>query len=71
MTRSKSYTSDHRNQLHRAFLDGIPLHCPECGAALDRRAVPPRKDVSYVRERLWVSCPACQRTTVLDRREPR
>lgn len=57
--------------LHEAFLEGRDLRCPECGSELDRRAVPPRRDVSYVRERLWVSCPRCHRTTVLDRREPR
>lgn len=42
--------------------------CPSCGVRLDERAVPPRKDVSYVRNRLWLVCPSCRRSTVVDRR---
>ena len=71
MPHSEPYEDAHHRALHEAYMDGEALRCPECGSELDRRAVPPRKDVSYVRERLWVSCPRCHRSTVLDRREPR
>ncbi|HSW29496.1 MAG TPA: hypothetical protein VLH75_08455 [Longimicrobiales bacterium] len=53
-----------------AALDaGRPLTCPRCATLLDRRPVPPRRDVSYVRDRLWLVCPLCQATGFLDRRE--
>ena len=71
MTPPEPYDPTAHRALHAAFLDGESLNCPVCDVALDRRSVPPRRDVSYVRERLWVSCPRCHRTTVLDQREPR
>jgi hypothetical protein len=55
--------------LAAAMDEGRPLTCPRCGTALDRRPVPPRRDVSYVRDRLWLVCPQCHATGVLDRRE--
>lgn len=71
MTRPERFDDAQRRALHAAFMDGEALRCPVCDLPLDRRKVPPRPDVSYVRDRLWVSCPRCHRTTVLDRREPR
>ena len=35
---------------------------------MDARLVPPRSDVAYVRDRVWLACPACGRTLVIDRR---
>jgi hypothetical protein len=64
-----SYSYEDRRKLRRAFVSGGPLICPACGVDLDRRPVRPRTDVSYVRERLWVSCPRCHASAVLDRRE--
>jgi len=46
---------------------GEALRCPLCRGPLDERAVPPRADVSYVRDRIWLVCTACARTAVLDR----
>jgi endogenous inhibitor of DNA gyrase (YacG/DUF329 family) len=63
------YTDDEIHLLGAALAEGAPLKCPRCGAPLDRRPVPPRRDVSYVRDRLWLVCPGCHRTVVLDRRE--
>ena len=71
MTRQEPYEDAQHRALHAAFVEGRALLCPVCGSGLDRRPVPPRPDVSYVRERLWVSCPRCHLGTVLDRREPR
>lgn len=48
---------------------GRPLACPRCSAVLDRRIVPPRRDVSYVRDRVWLVCPSCHATGFLDRSE--
>jgi ribosomal protein S27AE len=63
------YTDDEIRLLGAALAEGSPPECPRCGATLDRRPVPPRRDVSYVRDRLWLVCPRCHRTVVLDRRE--
>ena len=71
MTRPERYTDTEHAALRGAFLNDGPLECPSGHGPLDRRPVPPRSDVSYVQERLWVSCPVCHRSTVLDRREPR
>lgn len=44
-----------------------PPTCPHCQSTLERREVPPRGDVSYVRERVWLLCGGCGRSAVLDR----
>lgn len=64
-----TYTLEERRSLRRALVSGEPLLCPACGTFLDRREVPPRADVSYVRDRVWVVCPECHGSAVLDRRE--
>lgn len=64
-----SYTDDEIRRLGATMATGSPLACPRCGVALDRRMVPPRSDVSYVRDRIWLVCPRCHRSVVLDRRE--
>lgn len=66
-----SYSGEEHRRLRRSFLLGERLECPRCRVELDRRAVPPRPDVSYVRNRLWVSCSRCHATAVLDEREAR
>jgi len=67
--KQQSFTGEEARQLTGTLLAGRPLMCPRCGVPLDRIPVPPRRDVSYVRDRLWVVCPRCHRTAVLDRRE--
>ncbi|MDX1566575.1 MAG: hypothetical protein R3223_02170 [Longimicrobiales bacterium] len=42
------------------------IDCPHCGAPLDQREVPPRPDVSYVRERIWLLCGNCDRSAIID-----
>ncbi len=63
------FTQDELRALAAALGGGRPLTCPRCATPLDRRPVPPRRDVPYVRDRLWLVCPACHSTGVLDRRE--
>lgn len=41
--------------------------CPKCLVDMDIRRIPPRGDVSYVRDRAWLTCPTCGRTAVVDR----
>ena len=57
--------------LQKRFLKGETLSCPGCDVAMDVQAVPARTDVSYVRDRVWATCPECHRGAILDRREAR
>lgn len=68
-TMPEPFTHDEVRRLGAALDGGRPLLCPRCSVPLDRRAIPPRKDVSYVRDRVWVVCARCHRTAVLDLRE--
>ncbi|MDX1495173.1 MAG: hypothetical protein R3253_13985 [Longimicrobiales bacterium] len=64
------FTEGERRALGAALRAGEALLCPRCATRLDQRPVPPRTDVSYVRDRAWVSCPSCHRSAVLDRKQP-
>lgn len=68
---SKSFDSAEVEALGTALRKGSQLVCPRCDVPLDRRAVLPRPEVSYVRDRIWLVCPSCHRTAVLDRRDGR
>ena len=48
---------------------GAAPECPRCGESMTLRTVPPREEVAYVRDRIWVTCPACRRNAVVDRRD--
>lgn len=71
MTSPRKFSAEARDSLRERFRAGDELLCPDCKVLLDRRPVPPRSDVSYVRDRLVVTCPVCHGHLVLDRREPR
>lgn len=67
----ESYSAEEARALAAALDGGRPLLCPRCATPLDRRPVPTRRDVPYVRDRIWLVCPRCHSTGVLDRRETR
>lgn len=67
----ESFTHEEIHALAEGAGAGGVLDCPRCAVPLDRRSIPPRRDVSYVRDRLWLVCPACHRTAVVDLREHR
>lgn len=64
------FEEEERRALGTALRSGGALECPRCGTELDRREVLPRPDVSYVRDRVWVTCPSCHRSAVIDRKQP-
>ena len=68
MKTSERFSPEEERRLAQALREGAVPDCPRCGAALDEWPIPPRSDVSYVRDRIWLVCPACHRTAVLDRR---
>lgn len=62
---------EHRHLIAEAVRSGRSPTCPLCSGALDEWPMPPRKDVSYVRDRVWLVCGPCSRSVVVDRHEPR
>lgn len=40
--------------------------CPACGTAVSWHRLPRPDGVAYVRNRVWVFCPGCKRTAILD-----
>lgn len=63
-----NYTREEERQLAAELRAGGAPLCPRCGAGLEARRVPPKKDLPYVRDRTWFVCPGCGRSLVLDRR---
>jgi transcription elongation factor Elf1 len=53
--------------LRKRLNEGSPLDCPRCGTLLRMTPVPPRSDVSYVRNRALLTCGSCGLRIVLDR----
>jgi len=60
------YTAEERRALAGALRSGRSLECPVCGAAVRTMRLPPASRVAYVRSRVRVQCPVCDRTAVLD-----
>lgn len=67
---SRPFSHEAVRRLGEAVRAGDAVSCPECATPLDSRRVPPRPDVSYVRDRVWLVCPSCHRTAVVDRKAP-
>jgi hypothetical protein len=53
--------------IRAALTGGSDLSCPRCGGLFDRTDIPPRNDVPYVRDRLWLICTTCDAGLVMDR----
>ncbi len=54
-------------QIRAALSTGSEPSCPRCERHFDRTDVPPRPDVPYVRDRIWLICAACGAGLVMDR----
>jgi len=67
MKRHDAYTKEERREIAANLHDCDAPVCPRCHSPLDEWAVPPRRDVSYVRNRVWLVCGPCSRSVVLDR----
>jgi len=65
---TKAFNAGQVEQIAQEVRTGEPPTCPECSVPLESRQVPPRTDVSYVRNRVWLVCSNCRRTAVIDRR---
>jgi hypothetical protein len=63
---AETYSREQRGEIERAVRAGVAVDCPECGEPLVESHVPPRRDVAYVRRRLWLLCPGCRRSASVD-----
>jgi hypothetical protein len=63
-----NYTRDEEERLLASLREGSPPECPRCGRRLVEEAVPPRPELPYVRDRVWLVCSGCRRSIVIDRR---
>jgi hypothetical protein len=61
-----TYSAAERRALAEGLTAGDAPACPACGARLAVREVEAPRQVSYVRRRVWVLCPACKRTAAVD-----
>lgn len=61
------FTAPQRALLRETLRKGAVPRCPVCAAVLTVSRVEPPGDVAYVRDRVWVRCPACRRAATLDR----
>jgi hypothetical protein len=68
MKTPEAFSHPQVRDLERVVREGAHPVCPVCAVPLDERAVPPRDDISYVRDRVWLLCPSCRRSAVVDRR---
>jgi hypothetical protein len=60
------YTREQRATLERAVRQGEALCCPVCGERVAESRLAPRRDVAYVRQRVWLLCSGCRRSATLD-----
>ncbi len=54
-------------RIRTALTGGCDPSCPRCGGRFDPTDVPPRKDVPYVRDRIWLICVICGAGLVMNR----
>lgn len=64
-----AYSAEEQRAILRALRERRPSVCPSCGQPLTPTAVPPKPEVAYVRDRIWILCGSCGRSLVVDRRE--
>ena len=63
----EQFESEEIERVRTALAAGSDPVCPRCGGCFDRTDVPPRNDVPYVRDRIWLICVACGAGLVIDR----
>lgn len=65
---SESASAREEKGLREDIRRGRPLSCPRCQAPLRSTPVPPRSDVSYVRDRVLLECELCDFLVALDKK---
>jgi len=65
---TSNYTREEEERLLEALRSGSRPACPRCGSKLAEQPVFPMDGISYVRDRIWLTCEGCHRSLVLDKR---
>ena len=65
---SESANAREERELREDMQRGRALACPRCHAPLRSTSVPPRSDVSYVRNRVLLECELCDFLVALDKK---
>jgi uncharacterized protein (DUF983 family) len=63
-----NYTREEEERVLEALRGGVEITCPRCGGKLASQHVPPKPELPYVRDRIWLICDGCHRSVVFDRR---
>lgn len=69
MSGREVYSRKELASLKSSIREGAAPRCPRCEEPLTQRMVRGTPGVAYVRNRVWLACPTCGRSAVLD--EPR
>lgn len=64
---NKKIEPEEVERIRAALVGGSDPVCPRCQGRFDRTDIPPRKDVPYVRDRIWLICATCGTGLVIDR----
>ncbi len=64
---AKQFKPHEIESIRAALAGGSEPVCPRCGGRFDHTDVPPRSDVPYVRDRIWLICASCGDGLVMDR----
>lgn len=65
-TMIQPYDAAQRRTLAAALKERDSPRCPACGGHVVVKTVLPRREVAYVRHRMWVLCLDCRRTATVD-----
>lgn len=65
-----NYTRTEERALAAALAGAGEVRCPRCEVPMERRELPPLAGFAYVRRRIWLTCPGCRRSVVLDVQSP-
>jgi hypothetical protein len=67
---AENFSAAQRAQLRSAYDAGAKLACPACGAVVATRVIPPKRELPYVRRRVWLICSGCKRSLTIDEGSP-
>ena len=67
MSESARYTPDEERALREAVTAGEPAVCPRCGTRMTHRPIGGGSfGLGYHRQREWLLCPGCKRSSIFD-----
>jgi hypothetical protein len=67
--RHEGFRREEATRVRASWATGAAVVCPRCDIVLDPSPVPPRSDVSYVRDRVILVCRSCGGSTAVERRD--